>query len=216
MSTYQPQKKTISSQSSATPQSTIASRPFAPAPQPEALEEAKQLHEETMAKSETVRRTGHSLKTMKINPGNAVELQPLQMKIAIDEPRDRYKSDYQQEQLERQTYDVAQPVQAFLQLPIQMVKPADKVAAQKLTTGSDLSSGYEVGMRHYQPHKGIELKAQLTKAGDENIPTSFTEYDVNPKPESGGRDAERIVVGDNGRIWYTGAHYAEGSFEELT
>ena len=194
----------------------MASRPFAPAPQSEALEESKQLPEEAMAKLEAVRRTSHSLGNMQINPGNVVELQPLQMKIAIDAPGDRHGSEYPQDQFERKANDTTRTVQASLQLPIQMVKPADKAAAQKLTTGSDLSSGYEVGMRHYQPHKGIELKAQLTKAGDENIPSSFTEYDVNPKPESGGRDAERIVVGDNGRIWYTGSHYAEGSFEELT
>ncbi|MEB3269317.1 MAG: DUF4157 domain-containing protein [Leptolyngbya sp.] len=98
--------------------------------------------------------------------------------------------------------------------PIQMVKPANKAEALKLTTGSDLTSGYDLGKRHYQNHKGIELKAQLSEAGDTNIPSSFVEYDVNPNP--GNRGKERIVQGDNGRIWYTDDHYKKGSFVELT
>jgi hypothetical protein len=104
------------------------------------------------------------------------------------------------------------------QAPVQMVQPADKTAALALTTGADLHNGSgpstPVGRRHTGPHTGTELRAQLTNAGDTNIPASFVEYDVNPKAV-GGRDAERIVVG-GGRVWYTGSHYAVGSFVELT
>lgn len=41
---------------------------------------------------------------------------------------------------------------------------------------------------------------------------TYTEYDVN-KYDGVNRDAERVVVGSDGRHWYTGDHY--GSFTEV-
>ncbi|WP_182346102.1 ribonuclease domain-containing protein [Tomitella gaofuii] len=36
----------------------------------------------------------------------------------------------------------------------------------------------------------------------------YREWDVNPRKPGQGRDAERIVTGDEGSAWYTGDHYA--------
>lgn len=101
---------------------------------------------------------------------------------------------------------------------IQMKKPGSKAEATALTTGNiSRKTGQDLpaGQRHYGYHGGIELKQQLNNSNDRNIPSSFTEYDVNPKIAGQSRDAERIVVGDNGRIWYTNRHYAVGSFVEI-
>lgn len=44
-----------------------------------------------------------------------------------------------------------------------------------------------------------------TGAGGRAI--GYTEWDVNPKKSGRGRDAERIVTGDDGSAWYTLDHY---------
>ncbi|GGK56666.1 ribonuclease domain-containing protein [Nocardia camponoti] len=36
---------------------------------------------------------------------------------------------------------------------------------------------------------------------------SYQEWDVNPKARNRSRDAERIVTGSDGSVWYTGDHY---------
>ena len=36
----------------------------------------------------------------------------------------------------------------------------------------------------------------------------YREWDVNPKKPHRGRDAERIVTGNDGSAWYTGDHYS--------
>ncbi|WP_372435298.1 ribonuclease domain-containing protein [Tomitella cavernea] len=36
----------------------------------------------------------------------------------------------------------------------------------------------------------------------------YREWDVNPRKPGQGRDAERIVTGDEGSAWYTGDHYS--------
>jgi guanyl-specific ribonuclease Sa len=36
----------------------------------------------------------------------------------------------------------------------------------------------------------------------------YREWDVNPKQQGSGRDAERIVTGSDGSAWYTGDHYS--------
>lgn len=36
----------------------------------------------------------------------------------------------------------------------------------------------------------------------------YKEWDVNPKKQGQGRDAERIVTGDDGSAWYTLDHYS--------
>ena len=38
-------------------------------------------------------------------------------------------------------------------------------------------------------------------------PVSYREYDVNPYRRGVNRGAERLVVGDDGRAYYTGDHY---------
>lgn len=43
-----------------------------------------------------------------------------------------------------------------------------------------------------------------TEAG---APIGYREWDVNPKEPGRGRDAERIVTGDDDSAWYTGDHY---------
>ncbi|QDQ96739.1 ribonuclease domain-containing protein [Tomitella fengzijianii] len=43
-------------------------------------------------------------------------------------------------------------------------------------------------------------------AGGDRI--RYSEWDVNPKKPGQGRDAERIVTGDEGSAWYTGDHYS--------
>lgn len=100
-----------------------------------------------------------------------------------------------------------------------MVKPGSKAEAQALMTGNiskKKGSKLPAGERHYGNHGGVELRQQLTAAGDTNIPATFQEFDVNPKVDGETRDEERIVVGNDGRIWYTASHYAVGSFEEIT
>ncbi|MYW19907.1 ribonuclease [Streptomyces sp. SID2955] len=39
-------------------------------------------------------------------------------------------------------------------------------------------------------------------------PIGYREWDVNPKRPGQGRDAERIVTGDDGSAWYTGDLFA--------
>ncbi len=101
--------------------------------------------------------------------------------------------------------------------PIQRVKPGSKPEAQALTTGT-VKKVKNVGDRHGGKHGGRELKQQLIAAGesaDSVNALTFKEYDVNGYNGT-GRDAERIVEASDGRIFYTGQHYAVGSFEEIT
>ncbi len=103
--------------------------------------------------------------------------------------------------------------------PVQMAKPSKAKAlsitdASKTKLSKKKGGKLKPGDRHFSKHGGKELKAQLKSEGDQNIPTSFMEYDVNPKQAGQGRDAERIVVGSDGRMWYTGDHYK--TFEEIT
>jgi guanyl-specific ribonuclease Sa len=63
-------------------------------------------------------------------------------------------------------------------------------------------AGYEGG----RVYKNIE--GRLPSGG------TYREYDVDPKPSAGARNAERIVVDQaSGRAWYTSDHYA--SFSEI-
>jgi hypothetical protein len=104
--------------------------------------------------------------------------------------------------------------------PIQMVKPADKTEALTIAgtnTSNKKGKKLPTGMRFRGKHGGVELKQQLTSAG-EKIPDglTFEECDVNTKIAGQDRDAERLIIGSDGRIWYTDKHYAVGSFVELT
>jgi hypothetical protein len=98
--------------------------------------------------------------------------------------------------------------------PIQMVKPANKAAAQKLTVG--FSPKKEKGKRKGGNHRGKEIRQQLIDGGEDKAKVAaltFMEYDVNAWNGKGNRDAERIVKASDGRIWYTDQHYASGSFQ---
>jgi guanyl-specific ribonuclease Sa len=98
---------------------------------------------------------------------------------------------------------------------VQMEKPSSKSAALALTKdniSSKKGKQLPVGQRHFQIHGGVEVRSLMYKNVDHSAIT-FMEYDVNPKKEGENRDSERIVVGSDGRIFYTADHYQ--SFEEI-
>lgn len=45
--------------------------------------------------------------------------------------------------------------------------------------------------------------------GAQKLPegVNYREYDVNPYVKGKNRGAERIVIGDDGSVWYTNDHY---------
>lgn len=45
--------------------------------------------------------------------------------------------------------------------------------------------------------------------GDQKLPdnVNYREYDINPYVIGENRGTERIVIGDNGSVWYTDDHY---------
>jgi RHS repeat-associated protein len=47
----------------------------------------------------------------------------------------------------------------------------------------------------------------LPRQASDGTPVTYREYDVNMKVPGVGRDAERVVVGSDGRSWYTSNHY---------
>lgn len=53
----------------------------------------------------------------------------------------------------------------------------------------------------------------LPKTSADGQRIRYQEWDVNPKEPGQGRDAERIVTGDDGSAWYTADHYA--SFDRI-
>ncbi|MGY0216292.1 ribonuclease domain-containing protein [Endozoicomonadaceae bacterium StTr2] len=84
----------------------------------------------------------------------------------------------------------------------QFVKPANKVAANGIisSTGKYHSKGVIGGGKKFGNY-------------EKKLPTgNYTEYDVNPY-DGKNRDAERLVVSDTGKIYYTDDHYS--SFSEL-
>lgn len=100
-------------------------------------------------------------------------------------------------------------------VPLQMVKPGSKSDALKLTSGVVKKKGKKLkaGDRAGGFNFGNKEK-RLPETDADSNPVSYTEYDVNPKQSGADRDAERIVVGSDGRVWYTDDHY--GSFSEIT
>lgn len=100
----------------------------------------------------------------------------------------------------------------------QLVKPGDAGAAAALTNGTVDKLPLATGERHGGAHGGRELKQQLIAAGEDAAKVNaltFMEYDVNAKIDGQKRDAERLVTSSDGRYWYTGSHYAVGSFEQV-
>ncbi|WP_017324845.1 DUF4157 domain-containing protein [Synechococcus sp. PCC 7336] len=80
------------SQSAAIPaQNPLASRPFAPQPQPEPIAEPTQTLEKIQVQLERAEHSMHSAANMKSAPSKAVSPQPLQMKLAIGLPGNPYE-----------------------------------------------------------------------------------------------------------------------------
>jgi hypothetical protein len=95
---------------------------------------------------------------------------------------------------------------------LQFARPADKAAAQALETGvigkkpPKLKKGERSGGTSFGNKEGLLPKDAAGKA------VTYTEYDVNAY-DGVNRDAERLVVGSDGRCWYTADHYK--SFTEI-
>lgn len=49
---------------------------------------------------------------------------------------------------------------------------------------------------------------RLPRTDDSGARIRYREWDVNAKNPHSGRDAERIVTGNDGSAWYTGDHYS--------
>lgn len=60
-----------------------------------------------------------------------------------------------------------------------------------------------------QGYKGGRTFNNQPVNGGQKLPdgVNYKEYDVNPYVEGQNRGAERIVIGDDGSVWYTNAHY---------
>ncbi|MDR0840569.1 MAG: hypothetical protein LBN26_04185 [Christensenellaceae bacterium] len=58
-------------------------------------------------------------------------------------------------------------------------------------------------------YKGGELFRNEAVNGGQKLPdgTAYREYDINPQVSGQNRGAERIVIGDDGSVWYTNNHY---------
>lgn len=67
--------------------------------------------------------------------------------------------------------------------------------------------GY-VGGRHFGNYEN-----HLPKKTASGNTIDYKEYDVNPKVEGKNRGTQRLVIGDDGRAWYTNNHYK--SFIEI-
>jgi len=99
-----------------------------------------------------------------------------------------------------------------------MVQPKNKAEALEIAntnTSKEKGEKLPAGMRFKGRHGGIELKQQLKSAGKivpDNL--TFEECDVNTKIAGEHRDMERLILGSDGRVWYTDNHYK--SFVELT
>jgi guanyl-specific ribonuclease Sa len=57
--------------------------------------------------------------------------------------------------------------------------------------------------------KGGKLYQNMPKEGAQKLPEgiNYKEYDVNPYVKGQNRGTERIIVGDDGSVWYTNNHY---------
>ena len=67
--------------------------------------------------------------------------------------------------------------------------------------------GY-VGGRHFG-----NFEKNLPEKSNNGNKIDYKEYDVNPKQEGKNRGVQRLVIGDDGRAWYTNNHYK--SFVEV-
>lgn len=58
-------------------------------------------------------------------------------------------------------------------------------------------------------YKGGRTYRNEPENGEQKLPdgVKYREYDVNPYSKGTDRGAERIVIGDDGSVWYTNDHY---------
>jgi hypothetical protein len=96
---------------------------------------------------------------------------------------------------------------------LQFTRPADKTAANALANGAitkkppKLKKGERAGGSTFGNKEGL-----LPKQDAAGKAITYKEYDVNAY-DGVNRDAERVVVGSDGRCWYTADHYK--SFTEI-
>jgi guanyl-specific ribonuclease Sa len=64
----------------------------------------------------------------------------------------------------------------------------------------------QVGGRVFQ-NEGRQGGRVLPRETSDGTPISYKEYDIHPHVRGVNRGAERIVVGSDGRAWYTNDHY---------
>lgn len=77
---------------------------------------------------------------------------------------------------------------------------AKGIASQVKAKNGVAPQGYKGG----RTYKNIPLED-----GAQKLPEGITykEYDVNPYVKGQNRGTERIVIGDDGSVWYTNDHY---------
>ena len=63
-------------------------------------------------------------------------------------------------------------------------------------------------VHHGSPPAGYK-GGKIFQNRDNTLPnnTTYREYDINPYVKGQNRGKERIVVGNNGSVWYTNYHY---------
>ena len=62
----------------------------------------------------------------------------------------------------------------------------------------------DVGDLSGRVYRSIPLEDGAQKLPDG---VNYKEYDINPYVKGQNRGAERIVIGDDGSVWYTNDHY---------
>ncbi len=58
-------------------------------------------------------------------------------------------------------------------------------------------------------YKGGKTYKNIPKEGAQKLPegVNYKEYDINPYVKGQNRGGERIIIGDDGSVWYTNNHY---------
>ena len=102
------QFKRASQPSTTSAQHDLMSRPLAPQPAPEPMAEPKLSYKETMAQLEQLRQAGHSVMEMRIDVGDSISPQPIQMQMQVGAPGDKY---------EQEADRVARQVVGWMHLP---------------------------------------------------------------------------------------------------
>ena len=100
---------------------------------------------------------------------------------------------------------------------VSKVNKAKKAATNGLSNTT--SSKIDNILNHISTHNGSPPSGykggKTFQNADNKLPTNTTyrEYDINPYVKGQNRGSERIVVGNNGRVYYTNDHY--GSFTKI-